>query len=104
MRPEYSCGPPPTCRNTVGPACVPPLQVDTHNDYDFIDVDTVLLRRLNVLISIHHDTRRLRLISVTANRPSTGSSLVLYGNGSMLPRLPEDSAFSVGLGPSEHHS
>jgi putative transposase len=34
---------------------------------DFLHVDTVLLRRLHVLVFIEHGTRRMRLGSVTAN-------------------------------------
>jgi transposase InsO family protein len=34
---------------------------------DFFHVDTVLLRRLYVLVFIHHDTRFMRIAGVTAN-------------------------------------
>ena len=40
---------------------------------DFFHVDTVLLRRLYVLIFIHHDTRLLRIAGVTANPSPAGS-------------------------------
>jgi putative transposase len=35
------------------------------------DVDTVLLRRLYVLVFIHHDSRRVRIAGITSN-PVTG--------------------------------
>jgi hypothetical protein len=38
---------------------------------DFFHVDTVLLRRLYVLVFIHHDTRLVRIAAVSAN-PFTG--------------------------------
>jgi len=38
---------------------------------DFFHVDTVLLRRLYVLVFIHHDSRLVRIACVTAN-PATG--------------------------------
>ena len=34
---------------------------------DFFHVDTVFLRRLHVLVFIHHDTRRVRIAGITAN-------------------------------------
>src|SRR5579875_2294949 len=34
---------------------------------DFFHVDTVLLRRLYVLVFIHHDTRRVRIAGITTN-------------------------------------
>src|SRR5579884_2423517 len=34
---------------------------------DFFHVDTVLLRRLYVLVFIHHDTRRVRITGITTN-------------------------------------
>ena len=37
---------------------------------DFFHVDTVLLRRLYVLVSVHHDSRLVRMTCVTA-KPET---------------------------------
>jgi putative transposase len=34
---------------------------------DFLDVDTVLLRRLYVLVFIHHDSRFVRIAGITSN-------------------------------------
>ncbi|MHB1612755.1 MAG: integrase core domain-containing protein [Actinomycetes bacterium] len=34
---------------------------------DFFHVDTILLRRLYVLVFIHHDSRRLRIAGITSN-------------------------------------
>jgi putative transposase len=34
---------------------------------DFFDVDTVLFKRLHVLLFIHHDTRLVRIAGITAN-------------------------------------
>jgi transposase len=39
---------------------------------DFLHVDTVLLRRLHVLVFIEHGTRRMHLGGVTANPPASG--------------------------------
>jgi transposase len=39
---------------------------------DFLHVDTVLLKRLYVLVFIEHGTRRMHLGGVTANRPANG--------------------------------
>ena len=39
---------------------------------DFLHVDTVLLKRLYVLVFIEHGTRRMHLGGVTANPPANG--------------------------------
>ena len=39
---------------------------------DFLYADTVLLRRLHVLVSIEHGTRRMHLGGVTASPPASG--------------------------------
>ena len=39
---------------------------------DFLHVDTVLLKRLYVLVFIEHGTRRIHLGGVTANPPASG--------------------------------
>ena len=44
-------------------------QAHTIISCDFLTVDTVLLRRVYVLIFVEHDTRRLHIAGVTA-RPS----------------------------------
>ncbi|MGC8472753.1 MAG: hypothetical protein ACP5PM_10770 [Acidimicrobiales bacterium] len=38
---------------------------------DFFHVDTVLLRRLSVLVCIHHDTHLVRIAGITANPVAT---------------------------------
>ena len=39
---------------------------------DFLHVDTVLLRRLHVLVFIEHGTRRMHLGGVTEHPPASG--------------------------------
>jgi len=43
-----------------------PAQAKGQMACDFFSVDTVLLRRLYVLVFIHHDTRLVRIVGVTA--------------------------------------